>query len=479
MHPTTIFKVTILVILICHPSTVRGHVIDGITKAAGKAVHHAFSPIYKAILEGPTGLITRYFTLSDPWGIGHTVRKALGKTAAAAVSRVGEKVSNGAYNGAYWVYKAGSNTNKYLLKSGLKRLEEKVSAVHNWWLQQKLGAVSSVGSGIAWGIGQAISGNVVDKIYDEKDPDGTGSGSSGSGSSGSNFSGSSGSGSSGSSGSGSSSTGDKDTTTKATVTIGKPEHDPFGVRISDPTRVKLHDILESEGGSYDLAETSKYSTRDTSQVIIAAEPIKDDATGESDTSSTIALWKNPFKPLMDGISSLPWPIVVYGGSSSEDDDEPGCTDCGRKRREVNTLQGRRQARSVIDVDGADPLVNVFERVTRDDPQQCLPMVLCAIHADPEELLTPQETSLVTVFRPLVRHRHVPEWAGSWVRGARQGAAARGKAEEAHTTCRRTFSKCPFSAHHLRTLMASTFGVVEKQNTDFRKDSNLQLNIVES
>ncbi|XP_042237718.1 uncharacterized protein LOC121876546 isoform X2 [Homarus americanus] len=89
----------------------------------------------------------------------------------------------------------------------------------------------------------------------------------------------------------------------------------------------------------------------------------------------------------------------------------------------------------------------FLSATLHDPMQCLPLVLCAIHADPDDLITAKEAAFRKTFRPYFTQQPIPDWAEQYVHAADIGATTKST-----DSCREAYPFCGFSQYYLRKLI---------------------------
>ncbi|XP_042884656.1 uncharacterized protein LOC122261181 [Penaeus japonicus] len=110
---------------------------------------------------------------------------------------------------------------------------------------------------------------------------------------------------------------------------------------------------------------------------------------------------------------------------------------------VRLLRGRRNVGPTPEEDLRHP----FVEAARHDPYECVPLVLCAIHADPEELVTPKESAFRKVFRSIFAKDRIPSWAKRYVE-----ASVKGSTSQSTHACRETYPSCTFPSHYLRKLV---------------------------
>ncbi|XP_071546743.1 uncharacterized protein [Panulirus ornatus] len=91
----------------------------------------------------------------------------------------------------------------------------------------------------------------------------------------------------------------------------------------------------------------------------------------------------------------------------------------------------------------------LQSATHHDPLQCLPLVLCAIHAEHDDLLSTTEAAFRKAFRPyFTEEQPIPDWAEQYVLAADIGTSV--KSSE---SCQKAYPSCWYSARHLRELIA--------------------------
>lgn len=152
------------------------------------------------------------------------------------------------------------------------------------------------------------------------------------------------------------------------------------------------------------------------------------------------LQKNLFK----WVANVVVPMVLM------DDSALIASGIGRSHRSVRStdqlvqvLRGRREVGWRY-----DNLESAFTSANLHDPMECLPLVLCAIHADPENLVSPMESKFRKAFRSFFSEKYSPVWAAKYLK-----ATEVGESSKSVSSCQAAYPSCIFSPRHLRILIS--------------------------
>ncbi|XP_068216475.1 uncharacterized protein [Palaemon carinicauda] len=112
------------------------------------------------------------------------------------------------------------------------------------------------------------------------------------------------------------------------------------------------------------------------------------------------------------------------------------------RPKVNVLRGRRDLGTSF-----ESVKETFITTAAHDRLQCLPLVLCAIYADPDDSASPLQSQFKKEFRSLFPKKYTPTWASSYVK-----AANLGESSTLASRCQTAYPSCPFSSGYLKRLI---------------------------
>ncbi|XP_066941124.1 uncharacterized protein [Macrobrachium rosenbergii] len=136
------------------------------------------------------------------------------------------------------------------------------------------------------------------------------------------------------------------------------------------------------------------------------------------------------------------PEVIIASPNVTFDKEGVNTNVRSLEPKVNVLRGRRDSGTSF-----DGLRGTFIVAASQDRLQCLPLVLCAIYADPEDSVSPLQSQFKKEFRFLFPKKDTPIWASPYIKAADLGEAVTSASE-----CQAKYPSCPFSSGHLKRLI---------------------------
>ncbi|XP_064112736.1 uncharacterized protein LOC135219693 [Macrobrachium nipponense] len=171
-------------------------------------------------------------------------------------------------------------------------------------------------------------------------------------------------------------------------------------------------------------------------------------------------FQNIFGNITNSFSGIPGIVVVDGGVGIQADlnkndlevknafpkvtsDKEGAnTNIRSLEPKVSMLRGRRDSGTSF-----DSVRGTFIAAASQDRLQCLPLVLCAIYADPGDSVSPLQSQFKKEFRLLFPKKNTPIWASPYITAADLGETVISASE-----CQAQYPSCPFSSGHLKRLI---------------------------
>ncbi|KAK7075685.1 hypothetical protein SK128_018917 [Halocaridina rubra] len=166
------------------------------------------------------------------------------------------------------------------------------------------------------------------------------------------------------------------------------------------------------------------------------------------------IWKIKYELVKRAVAVVV-PVVAGGGGNFTVDvdidiikNEIQLNNSTKTRRSAEPrVQVLRGSRDIFGNPNYMQLEDAFNSATLNDRMDCLPMVFCAIYADPEEFVTPVESQFKRAFRSFFNGSSTPSWAAKYVK-----ATELGESFTSNSRCQDEYSFCTFSPNQLRTLI---------------------------